>query len=103
MRRRTSPVPCAVCNTETPSNKISRVVIEGHTIPLCREHAAAVATRMPRSFDELRELFRETGAEHPDARRSRLERRGSDDRRVFPPRPEGRRMEGGRRATDTPA
>jgi hypothetical protein len=33
-------------------------------------------------------------------RRSPIERREADDRRVFPPRPEGRRLGGGRRAGD---
>jgi hypothetical protein len=102
MSRRPATVPCAVCREETPSSKLCRVVIEGRTIPLCREHAALVASRMPRSFEDLRDLFREAPGDGEHARRSKLERRGFDDRRIFPPRPEGRRMEGGRRATDAP-
>lgn len=96
--------PCAACSAMTPSSKLSRVVIEGRTIALCREHAAVVAASMPRSFEELRGLFREAASEQaPLARRSRIERRGVDDRRMFPPRPEGRRNAGGRRSTDEKA
>lgn len=66
---------------------------------LCREHAGAVAIRMPRTWDELRELF--AGAGGTD-RRSPLARRAGlpDERRVFPPRPEGRRTGTGRRTGD---
>lgn len=102
MQRRTHRAPCAVCCQELTSAKLSRVVIEGKTVLLCREHATVVARNMPRTFDELRSLFPETRGEGP-ARRSLLERRASDDRRVFPPRPEGRRMGGGRRSSDVAA
>jgi hypothetical protein len=44
--------------------------------------------------EALRALFREHGGQ-----RSALPRR-TDDRRVFPPRPEGRRRGGGRRRAD---
>lgn len=88
----------------TPSTKLSRVVIEGRTVCLCRDHAAIVVANMPRTFDDLRALFPEAPetAGSP-ARRSLIERRGADDRRMFPPRPEGRRMPGGRRSTDEKA
>lgn len=79
---------------------LSRVVVEAKTVLLCREHATVVAKNMPRTYAQLRALFVEpTSSEHP-ARRSVLERRAADDRRVFPPRPEGRRLGGGRRALD---
>jgi hypothetical protein len=88
----------------TASGKLSRVVVEGRAVRLCRAHAAVVASAMPRTFDELRALFREQPSESsPWGRRSKLERRASDDRRAFPPRPEGRRMTGGRRASDEAA
>lgn len=76
-------------------------MIDGRTLLLCRDHAAVVAASMPRTFEELRGLFPEPAVDgvHP-GRRSMVERRVADDRRVFPPRPEGRRMGGGRRATD---
>jgi hypothetical protein len=71
-----------------------------------------VASNMPRTFEELRRMFVES-APHASAelassegspagpRRSRIERRSQEDRRLFPPRPEGRRMAGGRRGADS--
>ena len=100
MRRR-DETPCAVCRVATSASKLSRVVVDGHTIALCRAHAAVVATGMPRTYDELRSLFREQPIDgSPFGRRSLLARREADDRRAFPPRPEGRRMGGGRRGKD---
>ena len=102
-RRPPVTAPCVVCSyavgeaCELPASKVSRVVIEGHTLRLCRAHAAWVATSMPRTFEELRALFLEA-----ESRRSVIERRGVEDRRMFPPRPEGRRMPGGRRVADAP-
>jgi hypothetical protein len=104
MARRQALAPCAACSLLCPSGKLSRVVIEGRTVLLCREHASVVAANMPRSYEELRALFREPATDAgPLARRSRIERRGRDDRRMFPPRPEGRRQTGGRRSTDKAA
>ena len=103
MSARPHVAPCAACNQALPGSKLSRVVIDGTAVLLCRAHAATVAAHMPRTYEDLRALFLEpASAEHP-SRRSVLERRRDDDRRVFPPRPEGRRMGGGRRATDTAA
>jgi len=63
---------------------------------LCREHAGLVAINMPRSWDELRAIFAD-----PVDRRSPIPRRTeTDERRVFPPRPEGRRRANGRRRVD---
>lgn len=94
---------CAVCvalEVET-STSLSRVVVEGRTLSLCRSHAATVATEMPQTFDDLRNLFTGMGASEDFAeRRSPIPRRDAEDRRVFPPRPEGRRLTAGRRATD---
>jgi hypothetical protein len=103
---------CAVCGGQaTQGARMSRVVIEGRALELCRTHTATVVAAMPETFEDLRTLF--VGAcslgEVGDApsgrsalanRRSPIERRESDDRRVFPPRPEGRRLGGGRRAGD---
>jgi len=114
MHSRKHAAPCAVCEQLLAgppqmlrSRELSRVIVEGRTVLLCRLHAATVAANMPATFEELRALFKEPvggerGQEHP-ARRSLIERRGADDRRLFPPRPEGRRMDisvlpsGGRR------
>jgi hypothetical protein len=43
---------------------------------------------------------RRAPAAEQDRRVPVTDRRATDDRREFPPRPEGRRMRGGRRATD---
>lgn len=79
--------------------KMSRVMVRGRVVTLCREHAGAVAIRMPKTWEELRELFA-GGA--TGERRSPLPRRAGerDDRRLFPPRPEGRRASTGRRTSD---
>jgi hypothetical protein len=111
MAKRLTEAPCVACNVILPSSKLSRVVIDGRTVLFCREHASKIATRMPRTYEDLRRLFLEEPREaaqegaqgDQSARRSKLERRGADDRRAFPPRPEGRRMEGGRRADDKAA
>ncbi len=101
MARRQVSVPCDACKRPTPGARLSRVVIEGKTVALCREDAAAVAANMPRTFEELRALFREPASDGAaPGRRSAISRRTPDDRRTFPPRPEGRRMASGRRADD---
>jgi hypothetical protein len=95
---------CAVCGSQTAEGaRMSRVVVEGRTLD-----AAAVAIAMPETFEDLRGLF--VGATlDVDAmirlgsmseRRSPIPRRESEDRRVFPPRIEGRRSAAGRRVTD---
>ena len=111
---------CAVCGAlESLGTGMSRVVIEGRALCLCRLHAATVVTEMPATFEEMRELFVGLGASrlpHPGAaegtagasrpelsfeeRRSPITRRNVEDRRVFPPRFEGRRASNGRRAGD---
>ena len=79
----------------TPS-RLSRVTIQSRSLMLCREHAGLVAINMPRSWEELRAIFTD-----PVERRSPIPRRtDSDERRVFPPRPEGRRRSNGRRRVD---
>lgn len=92
---------CAACHDPVAGSKLCRVVIGGRSIALCRTHAARVATEMPETFEELRALFVEVPAdEGGPARRSVITRRKTDDRRMFPPRPEGRRVGEGRRASD---
>jgi hypothetical protein len=91
---------CAVCEHEVASSRICRVVVGGRTVSLCRTHAARVASERPATFEELRRLFVETPSASGADRRSAVDRRRPDDRRVFPPRPEGRRMPGGRRSAD---
>ena len=94
---------CAVCGAApTGSTGLSRVIMQGRALWLCLDHATTVAVAMPETFDQMRALFAKP-AGHIDAaadRRSPIDRRRRDDRRVFPPRLEGRRMSYGRRATD---
>lgn len=92
---------CAACHDPVPGSKLCRVVIGGHTVTLCRTHAARVATEMPQTFEEMRALFLEVPTEEAEAAsRSVIPRRKEDDRRMFPPRPEGRRLGDGRRSID---
>jgi hypothetical protein len=87
--------------------RMARVVIQGRSLSLCRTHAATVVAAMPATFEEMRALFvglqrsAQPAQRDPSAeRRSPIPRRSPEDRRVFPPRLEGRRLGGGRRATD---
>ena len=103
---------CAVCGGgETAGARMSRVVIEGRSLELCRSHTATVVSAMPETFEDLRALF--VGVTALDAplsstlprgrteeRRSPIDRRAQENRRMFPPRPEGRRRDEGRRASD---
>jgi hypothetical protein len=96
---------CAVCGRrEANGTRMSKVVVEGRALVLCRAHAATVAEAMPETFDELRALFVGMVVDPTWAaameRRSPLDRRFDEDRRTFPPRPEGRRASAGRRASD---
>jgi hypothetical protein len=97
---------CAVCGgPEALGARMSKVVVEGRALQLCRSHAATVVAAMPETFEDLRALFVGAGVDlgysaGPD-RRSPIGRRTPDDRRLFPPRPEGRRRNGGRRAGDS--
>jgi len=78
---------------------MSRVTIQARTLLLCREHAGLVAIKMPRTWDELRAIFPVQSTS--DERRSAIPRRlDFDNRRMFPPRPEGRRASLGRRRDD---
>ena len=75
--------------------KTRRVLIEDRLLSLCDEHAAEIQLSRVDTIGELRELFRERYG-----KRSLVLRRSPLDRRVFPPRPEGRRLSDGRRASD---
>lgn len=100
---------CAVCGARGHDGvAMSRVVIEGRSLCLCREHATTVVAARPETFDDLRSLFMGAAVD-VDAllridtvveRRSPIPRRASEDRRGFPPRPEGRRANNGRRWSD---
>lgn len=92
------PHACEVCATlaRSPSAKrVRRVLVGDRLVSLCDGHARVLEGVAPASVAELRQVFRENGG-----RRSLVERRQELDRRVFPARPEGRRRNSGRRASD---
>jgi hypothetical protein len=66
----------------------------GHVV-LCQEHAERARVANAHTVEALRALFVEVGG-----RRALLQRRAVVERRLFPPRPEGRRMSRGRRKSD---
>ncbi len=89
---------CEICGTEATSNgepdvKLDRVLIGERLFALCQEHHRQIESAGVRDLPQLFELFRE-----PGGRRGTPERRSPLDRRVFPPRPEGRRAGKDRRA-----
>lgn len=85
--------PCEVCSfTGRHSDAREPWAFCERLIWLCDEHRSQ-AEAAPTS-EALHTLFREPGGQ-----RSLLPRR-SEDRRVFPPRPEGRRKGSGRRRAD---
>ncbi len=69
-----------------------RILIETRIFRLCDEHAAEVHLQQLDTIADVLTHFRE-----PGGKRSVLERRAPLDRRVFPPRPEGRRRGDDRR------
>ena len=106
------PTPCEVCNalavsetdgvgaasgttTTSSSPATRRVLIEHRVLTVCDHHAARIELARVTNLDQLRRLFTEQ-----EGRRSLISRRTPLDRRMFPPRPEGRRMGRGRRVSD---
>lgn len=89
---------CEVCGAKsgpgTPA-RLKRFLLAERLVLLCDEHAAVYRAAAPTTLTELRALFRETWG-----KRSLIGRRATLDRRLFPARPEGRRLGRGRRATD---
>jgi hypothetical protein len=77
---------------------MSRVVIQGRSLDLCQRHATTVVAAMPRTFEDLLTLFADVVL---DGARAAGDRRAPLDRRVFPPRPEGRRLGFGRRGAES--
>jgi hypothetical protein len=84
---------CEICGARAAAP----LDLEDRRVSLCRTHADQALSAHARSVDELRRLFVE-----PNGRRALLARRARDERRMFPPRPEGRRLDEGRRQTDAP-
>lgn len=87
---------CEACGrAPTATNRMRRVLVDERIVALCDEHAAEYQLSGAGSLEELRALFPES-----DGKRSLISRRTPLDRRIFPPRPEGRRHNDGRRQDD---
>jgi hypothetical protein len=71
------------------------VLIGDRIVALCAQHSDQLRRSGAGDVDGLQQVFPE-----PDGRRSLVGRRAPLDRRVFPPRPEGRRCSDGRRHDD---
>ncbi|HEV8548556.1 MAG TPA: hypothetical protein VGQ57_06000 [Polyangiaceae bacterium] len=89
---------CEVCSTLGWPQKGpgKRVLVGERLVTLCASHARVLPSLPKGSIDELRRALRERRG----GQRSLLDRRQELDRRVFPPRPEGRRRGAERRASD---
>jgi len=83
---------CAVCPEQID---LVSITVGGLRLHLCPQHLSAAGGRGHRRFAGWSELLAATGIE----RRSGADRRRTE-RRLFPPRPEGRRRSDGRRCTD---
>jgi hypothetical protein len=93
LHRDPASTPCEICpGSGQPGAETEACMVGERLLWLCPEHRARVEAAS--SSDALRALFREA-----DGQRSLLPRR-AEDRRVFPPRPEGRRRGSGRRRAD---
>jgi hypothetical protein len=84
---------CEICGES--SGRIKAVDLGTRLVSLCATHALAAKGAAVRSVEALRALFVEE-----QGRRALVARRAPDERRQFPPRPEGRRQKSGRRASD---
>jgi hypothetical protein len=90
MRRKRS---CEVCGE--PGRSFVLVDDGTRRVVLCKGHADRAAVAGALTVEGLRTLFVEAGG-----RRALLPRRAVIERRLFPPRPEGRRLARGRRKSD---
>ncbi|MSP25178.1 MAG: hypothetical protein EXR75_08440 [Myxococcales bacterium] len=83
---------CAVCASE---ESVVGVVVGGRQLFLCKSHAEKLGNTTPARFEKLAQLDATAGL----TRRTQGDRRASE-RRMFPPRPELRRHDDGRRDGD---
>ncbi len=102
------PRSCEVCTghrsvglTEAPrvvmgKHRIKRVLIESRIFALCEHHVSELLASGASTVAAVQALFREA-----EGSRSLVSRRAPLNRRVFPPRPEGRRATVGRRAGES--
>lgn len=76
-------------------NRVRLVLVERRILALCEHHARLLVEAEAATLSAVQALFREA-----QGHRSLETRRAPHDRRVFPPRHEGRRLTAGRRAGD---
>ncbi len=76
-------------------SRIRNLLVGGRLVYLCDAHVEDVGNLDFHHVENVRQLLRET-----EGQRSLVTRRSPIDRRIFPPRPEGRRLAAGRRSTD---
>jgi hypothetical protein len=86
---------CEVCGESVGA--LLRLDVGTRRIVLCQAHAERATIAGAASAEAVRALFIEDAG-----RRALVSRRAEDERRVFPPRPEGRRIARGRRDADQP-
>jgi hypothetical protein len=93
---------CEACSFDRHSGycpkaaqSVRNVLIGNRIIQLCDKHARQALEASVFDVEALMQLARSVGE-----RRSPIDRRGPFDRRMFPPRPEGRRLESTRRQDD---
>lgn len=84
---------CEVCGAAAA---LPGLALDARVVLLCREHKRLAKAHEATSFEAVRALFIEESG-----RRALLSRRGPAERRLFPPRPEGRRHGQGRRLSDS--
>lgn len=94
--------PCEVCESlaklttlEEDPRRVRRVLVGDRIVALCATHSEQLRRSGVSDVEAMRRLFTE-----PEGTRSLVGRRSPLDRRVFPPRPEGRRRGEGRRHDD---
>ncbi|MBN2195718.1 MAG: hypothetical protein JW751_23055 [Polyangiaceae bacterium] len=75
--------------------RIRMILIENRIFSLCEHHIKELVDAGASTIAAVQSLFAETAG-----MRSLVTRRAPLNRRVFPPRPEGRRATKGRRASD---
>ncbi|MBI4703510.1 MAG: hypothetical protein HY744_20560 [Deltaproteobacteria bacterium] len=86
---------CAAC-ADGRARAVAQIAVQGRPVPLCRRHLAELGVELPGTLSELGHRLGVEGIE----RRLIPDRRGPCDRRALPPRPETRRCNCGRRASD---
>lgn len=86
---------CVACGFRS-AGRLELMHVEGHTYGFCKHHARQLGPDTPSTTYDLAERLGRIALD----RRGDHDRRRQQDRRWFPPRPEGRRHDGGRRADD---